>query len=235
MEVHSVGAHPTHHTHSTPTTHHTHSTHTTHYTHPTHLTRHVGKWTVRVGSCNVPNMTDDTITYSETLKAARSQLVVVGSRVAALQGKLEEAQRRLSALNTLVQTLEQILGDRPESGSSTLVIPAAQGEGPADTSASQDVKQDSPTDEATPKRVPSTKWVATLVKDVGRPAKRDELFQMFVESKGIPDSWVSNPKNSFNNALGRAVEKHLILKLSPDLFAPRDYAGTDDLLDVEGP
>jgi len=77
------------------------------------------------------------------------------------------------------------------------------------------------------KRVPSTDWVAEVVERIGRPADRDTIFEAFGEIKGFPGSW-TNPRNSVNNALGRAVERGMVLKLEENLFAPMGYNPFED-------
>ncbi len=77
------------------------------------------------------------------------------------------------------------------------------------------------------KRVPSTDWVAEVVERIGRPADRDTIFEAFGEIKGFPQSW-TNPRNSVNNALGRAVERGMVRKLEENLFAPLGYKQSGD-------
>lgn len=77
------------------------------------------------------------------------------------------------------------------------------------------------------KRVPSTDWVAEVVDRIGRPADRDTIFEAFGEIKGFPESW-TNPRNSVNNALGRAVERRMVKKLEENLFAPIGYNPFED-------
>lgn len=77
------------------------------------------------------------------------------------------------------------------------------------------------------KRVPSTDWVAEVVERIGRPADRDTIFEAFGEIKGFPESW-TNPRNSVNNALGRAVERRMVMKLEENLFAPMGYNPFED-------
>lgn len=80
------------------------------------------------------------------------------------------------------------------------------------------------------KRVPSTDWVAEVVERIGRPADRDTIFEAFGEIKGFPESW-TNPRNSVNNALGRAVERRMVMKLEENLFAPMGYNPFEDEAD----
>lgn len=77
------------------------------------------------------------------------------------------------------------------------------------------------------KRVPSTDWVAEVVERIGRPADRDTIFEAFGEIKGFPESW-TNPRNSVSNALGRAVERRMVMKLGENLFAPMGYNPFED-------
>ena len=75
--------------------------------------------------------------------------------------------------------------------------------------------------------MPSTDWVAEVVERIGRPADRDTIFEAFGEIKGFPESW-TNPRNSVNNALGRAVERRMVMNLEENLFAPICYNPFED-------
>lgn len=162
-----------------------------------------------------------------TLDTLRSERVIAESRASDLQTELEHVGQRLTHLRGAIDNIEALLGvpsvedeeilslvnDEPSAGASVREI---------DFTSTPDAPPRQFAAEASRKRVPSTEWVAEVVERLGRPAGRNEIYAAFEEWKGIPETWVA-PRNSFNNALGRAVERGLIQKLTDDEFAPRNW------------
>ena len=57
----------------------------------------------------------------------------------------------------------------------------------------------------------ATELIVGLVKSFDQPATKNELYKALGESEdGFPASWTS-PRSSFNNTLGRAVQRGLIV------------------------
>lgn len=168
-----------------------------------------------------------------TLNTLRSQRVVTELRAHELHAELEVTAERLTHLRGAIENIEALLGEPSEEEASVLDENGARVFSGTDSQGATTRTLDfSNTPDPTPrftieqpavrKRVPSTDWVAEVVDALGTLADRDTIYEKFEEMKGIPDSWVSNPRNSFNNALGRAVERRLIQKIG-DEFAPRDW------------
>lgn len=141
-----------------------------------------------------------------------------------LQSELNVVARRLTNLLGAISNLEELIGVPSEDDEAVLAD---------DTTPDEDTRGATPrtvdfstVDEHEPpvrKRVPSTDWVAEVVNAIGTAANRDTIYAKFEEMKGIPESWVANPRNSFNNALGRAVERRMIMKYGDDEFAPLNW------------
>ncbi|MER3389666.1 MAG: hypothetical protein RJQ01_06495 [Microcella sp.] len=162
-----------------------------------------------------------------TLDSLRTERADVERRAVQLRDELESFSQRLSHLNGAIDNIEALLGVASEEDRAVLTedgVPVRSDEGSRGATA-RTVDFSSTTDPEPPlrKRVPSTDWVAEVVESIGHPADRDTIYAKFEEMKGIPASWVSNPRNSFNNALGRAVVRRMIDKHGDDVFAPINY------------
>lgn len=166
-------------------------------------------------------MTTDPI--RNTLDSLRLQGADAEASLAQQRAELAEAELRLDYIRGAIQNLEALLGEA--SGAEATARDRARG-----------LNAPSFRVDYTPRRVPSTDWVAEVVVAIGQPASRDQIFDEFERVRGIPDSWNANPRNSFNNALGRAVERGMIQKLDDGRFAPLGYrsAVADDSLDMGG-
>ena len=180
----------------------------------------------------------DTNPLRTTLDTLRTEREGAERRASELDEELKAVGQRLTHLRGAIDNIEALLG-----------VPSVD-----DEAALAHDEDDVPTSPATPreidftnvpdrqprpsevsrKRVPSTEWVADVVNAIRRPADRDAIFAKFEEMKGIPESWTANPRNSFNNALGRAVERKLILKLNDNEFASMDYNPFEDDADDDG-
>lgn len=68
-------------------------------------------------------------------------------------------------------------------------------------------------------RVQSTKMVADLINELGRPVHRDEIVRLFDQKFGIPETWTI-PRNVLGTALNRAAQRGLIEQLNQFEFAP---------------
>lgn len=152
-----------------------------------------------------------------------------------LDHKLKAVAQRLTHLRGAIENIEALLGvpsveDEQivaEDFDEILARDAAEETGSTtggpSTPLSNEAEVTFGTDEPPArKRVPSTDWVAEVVERIGRPADRDTIFEAFGEFKGFPESW-TNPRNSVNNALGRAVERRMVKKLEENLFAPMGF------------
>lgn len=170
-----------------------------------------------------------------TLETLRSERVVTESRAIELKDELDLVGQRLANLRGAIENIEALLVDPKNSQAPLPNDATASRNGEDSASATPRTFDFSATPDPRPrvrlienephlrKRVPSTDWVAEAVSAIGQPAGRDAIYDKFVELKGIPESWVSNPRNSFNNALGRAVERRMILKISDSEYAPIDF------------
>jgi len=148
-----------------------------------------------------------------TLDTLREERQGAESRLVLLQLEVAEAEMRLMYLRGAIENIEALLGEPPLEAESE-----SQG-----ASVREVDFTNTPDPAPRRKRVPSTDWVADVVRELDRPASRDEVYDAFVERRGIPESWNTNPRNSFNNALGRAVERGLVIKDDDDQYFPRDY------------
>jgi hypothetical protein len=179
-----------------------------------------------------------------TLDTLRSEREGAERRAIELNEELQHVDQRLKHLRGAIENIEALLGvpsvedeailaDSPDDDSDETSTRATirdidftnVSDGPRQATigtADYLVEDDEP---AARKRVPSTDWVAEVVERVGRPADRDEIYKAFRHYKGFPKSW-SNPRNSVNNALGRAVERGMVRKLEDNLFAPLGYKPT---------
>lgn len=68
-------------------------------------------------------------------------------------------------------------------------------------------------------RVQSTKMVADLINELGRPVHRDEIVRLFDQKFGVPATWTI-PRNVLGTALNRAAQRGLIQQLNQFEFAP---------------
>ncbi|WP_417564349.1 hypothetical protein [Microbacterium sp.] len=167
-----------------------------------------------------------------TLDTLRSEREGAERRASELDEELREVGQRLTHLRGAIENIEALLG-----------VPSVEDEDVLSNIDEEDEPERSADPTTTPhdvevsfgtfvpvarKRVPSTDWVAEVVNALGRPADRNTIYDKFEEMKGIPESWVSNPRNSLNNALGRAVERHMIIRVEGNKFAPRDWTPFDE-------
>lgn len=163
-----------------------------------------------------------------TLGALRAERVDVQEHAAQLRDELNSSLQRLMHLNGAIDNIEALLGVPNEDDQAVLSddgVPTRDDDGTRPAFVIDVDFSDVPDpDPPRRKRVPSTDWVAEIVDAIGEPAGRDAIYEKLQAVKGIPESWVANPRNSFNNALGRAVERGLIAKLGDDLFAPNGYS-----------
>ncbi|GAA1997316.1 hypothetical protein [Microbacterium pumilum] len=186
------------------------------------------RWSLGVGACTLQDMDQDPL--RTTLDTLRHERHGAELRASELQDELTDVAQRLTHLRGAIENIEALLGEPSEDDAAVLrddneeVFHAEAQDLDFIYTPDQPPRLVNDPFEPPPirKRVPSTDWVAEVVNAIGRPADRDTIYQKFEELKGIPDSWNANPRNSFNNALGRAVERHLIGKFG-DLFGPRGY------------
>ncbi|MFH8248964.1 hypothetical protein ACH3VR_01175 [Microbacterium sp. B2969] len=166
-------------------------------------------------------MEDDQL--RETLATLRNERRGAEARASALQEELTEVGKRLIHLKRAVESIEALLGEMSEEDQEILSM-LTDDEEPRPASMREVDFTNTPDVIVSPrKRVPSTDWVAEVVEAIGQPADRDTIFEKFEELKGIPESWNANPRNSFNNALGRAVERGMVLKVNDNEFVSKDW------------
>lgn len=161
-----------------------------------------------------------------TLDALRSERAEVEQRAVQLRDELDSYSQRLQHLSGAIENIEALLGVPSEDDRAVLTEDGVPVRSDEDSRGATPRTLDFSTADPEPplrKRVPSTDWVAEVVNDLGQPADRDTIYERFQALRGIPESWVANPRNSFNNALGRAVERRMIAKLGDDSFAPIGY------------
>ncbi len=166
----------------------------------------------------------ETDTLRTTLDSLRSEEESVEARAKGLRTELDAVETRLSYVRGAINNIEALLGEP-----STVQQVSGRVDAHSSSSGGASVRtlDFSDTPDAPPrKRVKSTDWVAGVVRELGQPATRDEIFEAFQQKYGIPDSWNANPRNSFNNALGRAVERHMVRKWGDDQYVS---AGTVSL------
>lgn len=161
-----------------------------------------------------------------TLDTLRSERVQAEIRAIELEEELQAVAQRLTHLRGAIENIEALLGI-PSVEDEAVLNDASDDEENSSGPVAREIDftnvGDGPRFEhGARKRVPSTEWVAEVVDQIGRPADRDLIFEAFGHIKGFPESW-SNPRNSVNNALGRAVERRMVLKLGDNLFAPLTY------------
>lgn len=178
-----------------------------------------------------------------TLDTLRSERESAERDAVELDQKLKAVAQRLTHLRGAIENIEALLGvpsvedeailaediDEEPAGASVREIDFTNViDGPPVIKTDE---PDEPYEPVTRKRVPSTDWVADVVEQIGGPADRDTIYEAFRQIKGFPQSW-TNPRNSVNNALGRAVERGMVRKLEENLFAPLGYkpfgSDTDD-------
>lgn len=174
-----------------------------------------------------------------TLDTLRFEREGTERRAAELGDELKEVAQRLTHLRGAIENIEALLGvpsveeeavhaggfhDEPSGASVREVdFTNTRDATPSEREESGDLAEShEPYEPVARKRVPSTDWVAEVVEQIGHPADRDDIFNAFRHYKGFPESW-ANPRNSVNNALGRAVERGMVRKLEENLFAPLSY------------
>lgn len=172
-----------------------------------------------------------------TLDTLRSEREGAEGRAVELREQLDSVAQRLTHLRGAIENIEALLGVSSVEDEAVLADDADEkpvGATPREidftnvsdapfSSTDDDIDPDfGPSQPAARKRVPSTDWVAEVVERIARPADRDDIYKAFSHYKGFPQTW-TNPRNSVNNALGRAVERNMVLKLGENLFAPLGY------------
>ncbi len=171
-----------------------------------------------------------------TLDTLRSEREDAERRAVELDDELKSIAQRLTHLRGAIDNIEALLGvpsvedeeiladehDDEPTGATVREIDFTNAPDVPPTTTADDSGTSGSYEPPARKRVPSTDWVAEVVERIGRPADRDTIFEAFGEIKGFPESW-TNPRNSVNNALGRAVERGMVLKLEENLFAPLGY------------
>lgn len=177
-----------------------------------------------------------------TLDTLRSEREGAERDAVELEQKLKAVGQRLTHLRGAIENIEALLGvpsvddeavlnalpeDDQASGATVREVDFTN---TADAPSVDSMDGDADTDDepfapVVRKRVPSTDWVADVLERMGHPGDRDDIFKAFKHYKGFPKSW-TNPRNSVNNALGRAVERGMVLKLEENLFAPLGYKPT---------
>ncbi|WP_100813578.1 hypothetical protein [Microbacterium lacus] len=173
-----------------------------------------------------------------TLDTLRSEREGAERDAIELDQKLKAVGQRLTHLRGAIENIEALLGV-PSAEDEAVLADNFEDDEPAGatvrefdftnvpdapvSSKDDDVDPDfGPVTPAVRKRVPSTDWVAEVVERIGQPADRDDIYKAFGHYKGFPEAW-TNPRNSVNNALGRAVERGMVRKLKENLFAPLGY------------
>ena len=159
-----------------------------------------------------------------TLDTLRSEREGTERRAVELRDELDSVGQRLTNLRGAIENIEALLGVPSEDDEAVLADEDDAAEAPEQaTPRDVDFTNVPDNEPMARKRVPSTDWVAEVVERMGHPADRDEIFKAFRHYKGFPDAW-TNPRNSVNNALGRAVERGMVRKLEENLFAPLGYS-----------
>lgn len=173
--------------------------------------------------CHTVYMTENPLRI--TLDTLRSERVQAEIRAIELDEELQAVGQRLTNLRGAIENIEALLGI-PSVEDEAVLADDLDDDDTANntqnfrwmhaTHAPEDIEP------AVRKRVPSTEWVAEVVERMGHPADRDEIYKAFNHYKGFPPTW-TNPRNSVNNALARAVERGLVQKLDENWFAPLGY------------
>jgi hypothetical protein len=171
-----------------------------------------------------------------TLDTLRSEREGAERRAAELNEELKGVAQRLTHLRGAIENIEALLGVPSVEEEAVLAEDFEDDESAGATVREIDFTNTPDSAEVrfgtyepvARKRVPSTDWVAEVVNRMGRPGDRDDIYKAFRHYKGFPESW-TNPRNSVNNALGRAVERGMVRKLEENLFAPMGYepSGSD--------
>lgn len=160
----------------------------------------------------------------EALTELRSEREDVERTVSSLSVSLSNAQTRLGYLDGAIENLQQLLPvDEAEE---------AESADDADTEAAgvaEEVVSNARAEYPTPppvvrRKYPSTTMVTDLINELDRPVHREEIVELFHQRYGIPSSW-NNPRNTLGNALLRAWEGGLILRVDQNQFAPRGFEG----------
>jgi len=187
-----------------------------------------------VGVVYTQHIMDSTLnTTLDTLRVQREQ---VESEVDGLRTALAGAEQRLSYTRGAIENIEALIGlSEPETG--RVVDASAEVESPlsrdlVDAEVPVGELQERhvpdpgsrffPTAPQSRTRNPTTGQLAEVVNEAGRVMTRDEVFEVYAERFGIPESW-ANPRNSLGNAINRAADRKWIRRLDPNHFAPRDY------------
>jgi hypothetical protein len=149
------------------------------------------------------------------------ELQYVGQRLLHLRGAIENIEALLGVPSVEDEEILSLASDEP-AGATVREIDFTNTPATPPSGVEDDLNDYEPYEPITRKRVPSTEWVAQVVEAIGGPADRDTVFEAFRQIKGFPPTW-TNPRNSVNNALGRAVERGLVRKVEENLFAPLGY------------
>jgi hypothetical protein len=166
-----------------------------------------------------------------TLGTLRSEREGTERRAVESRDELESVGQRSTHLRGAIEGIEALLGLPSEDDEAVL---ADDDEAPEQATPREVDFTNLPDNEPLArKRVPSTDWVAEVVGRIGRPADRDEIYKAFHHHKGFPEAW-TNPRNSVNNALGRAVERGMVRRLEENLFAPMGYNPAGSNNQIEG-
>lgn len=157
-------------------------------------------------------------TLRDTLDTLRAEGVSLEAEAKRKRAELLAVDNRLANILGAIQNIEALLEDAAIIDDMELVDPD-----PETVTTLPERRNFEIVEAPARKRVPSTDWVAEVVNALGQPSTRDEIMAAFERQRGIPESWKANPRNSFNNALGRAVERGMIAKIGDDAFAPLNY------------
>lgn len=172
-------------------------------------------------------MSDDSLL--KTLTLLRTQRVDAAAEVERLETELQDARVNLRQLDRGIEGLEPFVDEeiatQEDTGDET--PEKSSNETPNETP--NEVPNESPRENFTVpvpvrKKWPSTRMVAELVNDIGRPIHRDEILIQFDERFGTPGTW-ENPRNTIGNALIRAWERGTIERLDQNYFAPKGHDG----------
>lgn len=170
-----------------------------------------------------------------TLDTLRSEREGAERRAVELRDEMDSVGQRLTHLRGAIENIQALLG-LPSEDDDAVLADEDDADDPLEQATPRDVDFTNVPDNEpmARKRVPSTDWVAEVLERMGHPADRDEIFKAFHHYKGFPKAW-TNPRNSVNNALGRAVERGMVRRLDENLFAPRGYIPVGSVInDHEG-
>jgi len=158
-------------------------------------------------------MLNDVSTYLSKLEGDLARL---DSEVSVLRGSLTELTARRNDVAKAIEVIQRIEGiTAPSDVEVDDVVDVGQRSGPLEQPEfSETIIESHPSVvKARPsiKRIRSTEMMSELVLASDRKWTREGLHEEFERVYGIPESW-KTPQNALNNAIGRAVDRGLIVQ-----------------------